>query len=255
MPRTNYLPDRHIPIGYTMAYQKAQYEDKPTIEVDLSDSEKGLQQSLIEAVCVALETWDPVFDHWADPPTRYDENGEEISSRKVPVFRGRHASKVLKFRDDIFRYMSMNPADEQQKNVYVKIASKYCHIRPTPRYRGQASLPHQDVTHYNRDVIRPVIRRSDPEWDRNLVLEARRVGFDRPWEAHLRVIMMLGNYDGNHDTAFAESYEAESDALADDRAPLWEHWRLVSHYVQDIADARYVSPTSGLSGHTKYTAI
>ena len=248
MPRTHYLPTRETPIGYAMTYQKAQYEDKPTVEVDLFAD--GLQQSLIEAVCVALETWDPVFDHWSEPTPKYDQNGKEISSRKVPVFRGRHADKVLKFREDIFGYMSRQPT-EQDKNVFVKIASKYVHIRPTPHYEGQASLPHQDITHYDRDVIRPVLRRSDPEWDRHLVVESRRAFPSDPWKAHYCVIVMLRQYDTNHGTAFRLSYEAEATALDDDRASDWEHWRLAAHYVQDIADARYALATQGLKENNR----
>ena len=245
MPRQHYLPTRHTPFGYAFAYQKKQYEDMPTVEVDLFAP--GMRESLIEAVCLALETWDPVFDHWSDPTiARFDQKGEEIDARMVPVFRGRHSDKVLKFRNDIFRYISLNPT-EQDKNVFVKIASKYVHIRPTPRAEGQSPLPHQDITHYVRDVIRPVIRRSDPEWDRDLVLEARRASYSgEVLQGSFHVSRMLKRYDANHGSAFQLSYDAEFDLLEEDRAPVWEYWRLVAHYVQDISDSRYSKIDSGL---------
>jgi hypothetical protein len=250
MPRTNYLPDRHTPIGYAMTYQKPQHEDKPTVEVDLFA--EGLQRSLIEAVCVALETWDPVFDHWEPPSPRFNKEGKEISSRMIPVFRGRDADKVLKFREDIFGYMQRNPT-EQDKNVFVKIASKYVRIRPTPHWEGQAPLPHQDTTHYARDVIRPVIRRSDPEWDVHLVVKARRaLASGDEWGVHAFVLKMLQNYDTNHGTVFYNSYMAETEPLdVSPLAPSWEHWRLAAHYVQDITDARYSWPEIGLHEQLK----
>jgi hypothetical protein len=246
MPLTRYLPDRHTRIGYAMTYQKPQYEDKPTVEVDMFD--EGLQQGLIEAVCVALETWDPVFDHWETPPLKRDKEGKEIDARKIPVFRGRHAHKVLKFRDDIFRYISVHPT-EQDKNVFLKIASKYVHIRPTPHWEGQAPFPHQDITHYQRDVIRPIIRRSDPEWDSHLVLEARKAIASRKVDiAHGCVLRMLKKYDDRRGTGFFDSYLAEYDGMDDEAiAPDWEHWRLITFYVQDIADAKYLRPEQGLN--------
>lgn len=241
MPRTNYLPDRHTPIGYAMTYQKSQYEDKPTVEVDLFAD--GLQAGLIEAVCVALETWDPVFDHWEAPRPMKDQSGNELSQRKIAVFRGRHAHKVLKFRDDIFRYTSAHPT-EQEKNVFVKIASKYVHIRP--KIESNAALPHQDITHYQRDVIRPIIRRSDPEWDRHLVLQARKAIRERVWGAQICAHKMLVNYDRNHGTMFAPAFISEIEAMEDDDAPDWEQTRLIAFYVQDIVDSFYRTPEQGL---------
>lgn len=251
MPRTNYVPDRLRPVGYAFPYiHERTDEDKPTVEVDIDAP--GMRDSLIEAVCTALELWNPVFDHWEPAPA-----GSAPGTRPRPVFRGKHADKVLKFKDDVLRYVR-NHSAEQEKIRYLRIASKYVHIRPmngptsTGRGRTYPPLPHFDFTPYTRDQIRPVIRRSDTEWDELVIRSARRAYLNGDEEAvNNHVLAMLRQYDQNRGTSFAPAYSAELSTLIRDSAPLWEYWRLVAYYVQDICDANYpeYNPFAGLPNH------
>jgi hypothetical protein len=238
MPRTNYVPDMHRPVGYAMAYLTERAEDKPTVEVDMFA--EGMVDGLIEAVCMALELWNPVFSHWEDPPPSKDTD-----TRRIPVFRGAHADKVLKFREDVQNYVSRHPL-EQDKNKFLRIASKYVHLRPMPR-EGDPRYPHFNTTPYARDVIRPYIRRSDPEWVFEEVVEARQHYFvgDEP-SANKIVVQMLKRYDRNHDSGLADTYNQELVSLIRENAPLWEFWRLIAYYVQDICDAQYQWAEEGL---------
>jgi hypothetical protein len=240
MPRTNYVPDRHRPVGFAFPYIRDRTDDDmPTVEVDLLA--KGLKDGLIEAVITALELWNPQFDHWEDPPPKPGTDQQ----RRIPVFRGKHAHKVLKFKDDVVRYVRNHPS-EQSNAVWLRIASKYVHIRP--RTPGPNGFPHFDATPYTRDVIRPYIRRSDPEWDRPTVTAARYAYLDGDESEVSRIVLkMLRAYDENHATVLSTAYHEELDTLINDNAPLWEYWRLVAFYVAEICDADYkFNPEAGL---------
>ena len=66
MPRSNYRPSIHVPVGYAIPLLDVTGKDKPTVLVDpFAD---GMERGLVEAVCMALELWDPIFDHYEDPP-------------------------------------------------------------------------------------------------------------------------------------------------------------------------------------------
>jgi hypothetical protein len=233
MPRTNYVPDMHRPVGYAMPYLRERTEDKPTVEVDVDAD--GLLDGLIEVVCMALELWDPVFDHWEDPPPNPNSS---FPPRQIPVFRGRHADKVRPFMQDLLSYTDRH-AIEADRAVIMKIANKYVHIRPIPR-PGYPPKGHFDYTPYVRETIRPLIRPSDPEWEEWEIRLIRRMyeKGERTKVAEL-VVTILERYDAHHATAFKASFIAELNALWHDMAPKWEFWRLVCHYVQDIADTDY----------------
>lgn len=233
MPRTNYVPDMHRPVGYAMPYLRERTEDKPTVEIDVDAD--GLLDGLIEAVCMALELWDPVFDHWEDPPPNPNSS---VQTRQIPVFRGRHSDKVRVFMRDLLNYTDRHEI-EADRAVILKIANKYVHIRPLPR-RGYKPKGRFDYTPYVRDVIRPVVRQSDPEWGENHVRMLRRL-YERNERSDVAngVKSILEEYDENHATAFKDAFTAELNKLWEDRAPRWEFWRLVCYYVQDIADTDY----------------
>ena len=155
------------------------------------------------------------------------------------MFRGRCADQVRKFRDDIVHYSHAHQV-EPSKQRYLKIASKYVHIRVTPLKGMKDPFGHPDTTDYHREVIRPYVRRSDPEWSQSLVIAAREdVLAGRIRSAHENVVAMLGRFDANHDTYHSFSYEVEMDSLFEDRAHTWEHLRLMSYYVQEIADYEF----------------
>lgn len=242
MPRTNYVPNWERPIGFAFPYlDRDRHEDKPTVEVDMI--RPGMKDALIEAVCMALECWDPVFDHWEEVPPTENPDGSVTLNRQIPHFRGRHAGLVRKFRDDIFGYMARNHESDWQNQTFLKIASKYVYIRPLE------SGAQQRHTSYTRETVRPLIRRSDPEWDKVMVYATRARIYDlmramirgsensAPWDRlHLPVFNMVWYYDDNHGTLFRYAYEAEFEELLREHAHLWEHLRLISFYVQGIAD-------------------
>ena len=256
MPRTNYVPSMHRPVGYAHPYYAEQREDKPTIEVDLFAP--GMEDGLVEAVIMALEFWEPTFDHYIDPPPippsiRQDGWGtEQWDTRRVPVFRGRHADQVLKFRDQIMRYIHTHQV-EPSKDVILQIAAKFVHIRPAP-VAGVPTLPHQNVTPYRRETIRPYVRRSDPEWKFDLVMQARMAVLQgKVYALHRPVLAMLQDYDTNRGTPLAVNYTAETDDLFGESAHHWEHHRVVAHYVQEIVDTDYTAyqPDKGLEDLSK----
>ena len=244
MPRTNYVPDADRPYGFAFPYiEQDRHEDKPTVEVDMFAP--GLKDALIEAVCVALECWDPVLVAWEDVPPTKNPDGTFALHRKIPRFRGRHADKVRKFRDDIFGYMDRNHESDWQNQHFLKIANKYVHIRPKTD-SGQNGTRHPR-SFYTRETIKPWLVRSDPEWDAEEVARARNqinrtmadptntyamLGMHEP------VKRMLQEYDANHGTAITETYIAEVNDLYQEQVHPWEHMRLVAYYVQGVADTK-----------------
>lgn len=252
MPRTNYVPSMHRPVGYAHPYYTEQREDKPTIEVDLLAP--GMEEGLIEAVIMALEFWEPTFAGYEDPsplPPRKD-GAEQWDTRRVPVFRGRHADRVLKFRDEIMRYITTHRV-EPEKQAILRIAARFVHIRPVPAF-GLPALPHHNVTPYRREIIRPYVRRSDPEWNLDLVMEARlQMLRNNITAVHRQMLMLLQTYDENRGTPLSLSYNAEVNDLLAEGAHHWEHYRLVAHYVQDVVDNHYTirDPYRGLEDHTE----
>ena len=252
MPRTNYVPSMHRPVGYAHPYYAEQREDKPTIEVDLFAP--GMEDGLVEAVIMALEFWEPTFAWYEDPPPlpERSDGEEQWDTRRVPVFRGRHADKVLKFRDEIMRYIHTHQV-EPSKQVILRIAARFVHIRPIPAF-GLPNLPHQNTTPYRREIIRPYVRRSDPEWNVDMVERARLAMLQgNANEVHRQALMLLQTYDRNRNTALATAYLAEVEDLVNENAHHWEHYRLVAHYVQDIVDNHYTirDPYRGLEDLTE----
>jgi hypothetical protein len=257
-------PERYVPLestrpGFAFSYvTKPQAEDKPTVEIDMFAP--GMRQALYEAVSLALECWEPVFDHWEEVKPKRLPSGALVPCRKKPVFKGRHADKLGQFHDRFNGYMRRNHPDSWNDQIFLEIAAKYVHLRPHEPNQKRMREPN---TPYVREMIRPVIRRSDPEWNPKLVQAAREEvpekGEARYWEylggltgrypqyrVHTHVGDMLRAYDSNHQTMHHFSYEAEVRDLCTDNAPLWEHLRLVAHYVQDIVDSRYLRSTEGL---------
>lgn len=261
MPRTHYQPSIHVPMGYAIPLLdikstarnrkddgKKQSEDKPTILID--PFAPGMERGLTEAVCMALELWEPVFDHYEDPTPlpQPDENEswETWDTRRVPVFRGRDSYRVREFMTDLMQYFHAHRI-EPDKDVILKIAAKFVHIHVTPLKGMTLPYHHPDVTRYQRDVIRPYVRRSDPEWNREEVIAARAAMLNKdPLSVHQHVMPILHDYDENRHTALADNYDAVVEELIVDSAPDWEHWRLVAHYVQDIADTRLWRANQGL---------
>jgi|SRR5215831_16747114 len=239
MPRSSsYVPELHRPHGFAFPRVRTASEDKPIVEVDFS--RPGMREALIEAVCTALELWDPVFDHWLEPSVPGD--------RQTPVFRGSRAHLINKFRDEIFGYMRRNHESDWTDSHFIRIADKYVNVLPMI----DNGLPgaHGDITWYTREIIRPVIRRSDPEWDREAVYDARRASMRSPWNESLfeAISKMLRDYDRSWGTTHAERFNHEyAELLLQDNAPPWEVQRLVAYYVQDVFDSNWSNdPGSGL---------
>lgn len=261
MPRTHYMPSIHVPMGFAIPLldlkspqrvgkdgRKKVSEDRPTVLVD--PFAPGMERGLTEAVCKALELWEPVFDHYEDPPPQPQpedgESWEAWDTRQVPVFRGRDSYRIREYMTDLMQYFHAHRI-EPDKDVILKIAAKFVHIHVTPLSGMTLPYHHPDVTRYSRDVIRPYVRRSDPEWDRREVLAARSAMLaDDPIGVHQHVMPILRDYDYRRQTVLAESFDAVVEDLVTDSAPDWEHWRLVAHYVQDIADTKLWRANQGI---------
>src|SRR5215831_6384245 len=81
MPRSSsYVPELHRPHGFAFPRVRTASEDKPIVEVDFS--RPGMREALIEAVCTALELWDPVFDHWLEPSVPGDRQTPRGTERR-----------------------------------------------------------------------------------------------------------------------------------------------------------------------------